>query len=165
MKFHNFKQFDLSVDDYTREFEYLMLKCDVVEPKKQTIARYLGGLKKEIAEVIKLQWYWTFNDVRKLALIVEQQRKDLRRYATKSMWSTSYGITGNPGASSSKLAFNKASTTNKPETKNDKPTNTSNALKKCFKCQGYGHIASECPNRKVITIVENEVVEEEEEEE
>ena len=85
MKFHNFKQFDLFVDDYTREFEYLMLKCDVVEPKEQTIARYLGGLKKEIAEVIKLQWYWTFNDVRKLALIVEQQRKDLRRYATKSM--------------------------------------------------------------------------------
>ena len=34
--------------------------------------------------------------------------------------------------------------------------------KKCFKCQGYGHIASECP--RVITIVENEDVEEEEEE-
>ena len=63
LKFHNFKQFDLSVDDYTREFEYLMLKCDVVEPEERTIARYLGGLKKEISDVIKLQPYWTFNDV------------------------------------------------------------------------------------------------------
>ncbi|KAB7524544.1 hypothetical protein F8C76_17895, partial [Flagellimonas olearia] len=92
-----------------------------------------------------------------------KQRKDLQKYPTKSMGSTSYGIKGNP-SSSSKPAFNKASATTKPEVKNDKPTNTSNSSKKCFKCQGYGHIASECPNRRVITIVENEVVEEEEEE-
>ena len=63
LKFQNFKQFDLSIDDYTREFEYLMLKCDVVEPKEQTIARYLEGLKKEIAKVTKLQPFWTFNDI------------------------------------------------------------------------------------------------------
>lgn len=26
--------------------------------------------------------------------------------------------------------------------------------KKCFKCHGFGHIALECPNRKVITFIE-----------
>ena len=35
---------------------------------------------------------------------------------------------------------------------------------KCFKCQGYGHIASQCPNKRVMTIIEGEFVVEEAEE-
>jgi hypothetical protein len=40
------------------------------------------------------------------------------------------------------------------------------STRRCFKCQGLGHIASECPNRRVISLAEwetlEEVVEEEE---
>ena len=40
--------------------------------------------------------------------------------------------------------------------------------KRCFRCQGLGHIASECPNRRVVTLAEYqaacEVMEEGEEE-
>ena len=36
---------------------------------------------------------------------------------------------------------------------------------RCFKCQGLGHIASECPNRKVITLAEWAAVKEDFEEE
>ena len=71
MKFHNLNQFNLSIEDYTREFEYLMLKRDIHEPEEQTIVRFLGGLKKELANAVRLQPYWTFHDVRKLALQVE----------------------------------------------------------------------------------------------
>ncbi len=61
-----------------------MLKCDVSEPEEQTIARYLGGLKREIAEVIKLQPFWTFDDFRKMALAVELQKKEARRFASRT---------------------------------------------------------------------------------
>lgn len=71
LKFYNFRQDDQTVDDYTREFEYLMLKCDVREPEEQTIARYIGGLRHSIADVICLQPFWNFNDVRKLAVTIE----------------------------------------------------------------------------------------------
>jgi len=37
--------------------------------------------------------------------------------------------------------------------------------RRCFKCQGLGHIASECPNRKVITLAEWAAVKEDFEEE
>ena len=35
----------------------------------------------------------------------------------------------------------------------------------CFKCQGLGHIASECPNRQIVSLAEWEVQKEEEEKE
>ena len=53
-KLYNFKQYNLFVEEYIREFEYLILRCDIKEPEKQTIARFLGGLKKEFADVIRL---------------------------------------------------------------------------------------------------------------
>lgn len=64
-----------SVEEYTREFEYLMLKCDITsEASEQTIARYLRGLREEIADAVKLQPYTSFDDVRKLATTIEKQR-------------------------------------------------------------------------------------------
>lgn len=37
LKFHNFKQKELSVEDYTAEFDNLMMKCDLVEAEEHTI--------------------------------------------------------------------------------------------------------------------------------
>jgi len=42
---HNFTQGTMSVHEHTREFEKLLIKCDVQEPREQTIIRYLGGLE------------------------------------------------------------------------------------------------------------------------
>ena len=39
LKFYGFRQGDLSVEEYTREFEFLKLKCDAKEKTPQTIAR------------------------------------------------------------------------------------------------------------------------------
>ena len=62
------------MEEYKREFEYLMLICDIKESKEQTIAWFLEGLKKEFTNVIRLRPYCSFNDVRKLAITIEQQR-------------------------------------------------------------------------------------------
>ncbi|KAJ8648415.1 hypothetical protein MRB53_001438 [Persea americana] len=55
------------------------------EPKEQTIARYLGGLKEEVADVVQLQPYWSFNDMRKLALKVEKQQKEAKKRGFRSV--------------------------------------------------------------------------------
>jgi hypothetical protein len=73
LKFHNFRQNELSVEEYTAKFDHSMMRCDIVEPEEQMVARYLGGLRYEISNVVQLQPYWTYNDVCKLALKVEKQ--------------------------------------------------------------------------------------------
>lgn len=52
-----------------------MIKFDIVKSIEQTIARYLGGLREEISNVVELQPYWTYDEVCKLALKVEKQQK------------------------------------------------------------------------------------------
>jgi len=49
------------------------MKCNIQEPEEQTVARYLGGLSEEIANIVELQPFWTLNDVIRLALKVEKQ--------------------------------------------------------------------------------------------
>ena len=54
MKIHNFRQKEMTVAEYTAEFDHLMLKRELIELEEQTIARYLGGLKYEIFNVVQL---------------------------------------------------------------------------------------------------------------
>jgi len=72
---HNSNQGNLNVEEYTREFEKLVIKCDLQEPEEQTIVRYLGVLDPRYANVVELQAYSTFDEVCVLAHKVEQQKK------------------------------------------------------------------------------------------
>ena len=65
----------MSVKEYTREFEKLLIKCDLREAEEQTIVRYLGRLDPMYAHVVELQQYTTFDEVCVLAHKDEQQRK------------------------------------------------------------------------------------------
>ena len=83
MKIHNFRQKDMSVEEYTTEFDSLMIKGDLRETEEQSIARYLGGLKYEIFDVVSLQPFWSLIDVMKLALKVEKQLQEKRSSANQ----------------------------------------------------------------------------------
>jgi len=72
---HNLTQGSMSVDEYTQEFEKILIKCDISEPEEQTIVRYLGGLDPKYSNVVELQQFTTFNEVCVLAHKVEQQRR------------------------------------------------------------------------------------------
>jgi len=60
---HHLNQGNLGVEEYTREFEKLVIKCDLQEPKEQTIVRYLGGLDPRYANIIDSQAYTSFDEV------------------------------------------------------------------------------------------------------
>jgi len=52
---HNLTQGNMSIDEYTREFEKLLIKFDIQEPEEQTIVLYLGGLEPKYSNIIELQ--------------------------------------------------------------------------------------------------------------
>jgi len=73
------EQGSLSVEEYTRGFEQLLIKCDFREDEKQTLARYLGGLDEKIAQVVKLHPYATLEELSSLAHKVELQKRVKRK--------------------------------------------------------------------------------------
>ena len=70
LKIQNLKQQNLTVEEYSAEFENLMIQGDLQEAEEQSIARYLAGLRFEISKTVQLQPYNTLQDVIKLALKV-----------------------------------------------------------------------------------------------
>ncbi|KAK0582226.1 hypothetical protein LWI29_023098 [Acer saccharum] len=120
------------------------------EPEEQTIARYLGGLRKEIHDVIVLHQYWSYDDVYKLAVKVEKQ---LKHKINRPFVGSS---TQNP----KKENFNPKTFDKGSNSKTDLHSNSSRQsapkpqLVKCFKCSGLGHMQAECPNRKFINLAE-----------
>ena len=63
------------MEEYIREFEKLVIKCNLQEPEERTIIRYLGGLDPRYANVVDLQAFTTFDEVCMLAHKVKQQKK------------------------------------------------------------------------------------------
>lgn len=154
IQLQNLRQKSLSVEEYTREFEKLMMKCDIQEKEEQTIARYLGGLNTDIAHPVQLQQYWSLDKVIRLAIRVEKQLPKKSSYQ--------------PFSSTRNYSHRNKPPTQEPSSSSKPPQKTTkeniSKTPKCFKCQVFGHIASDCPNRKTITIIKGEIHEASEEE-
>ena len=122
------------------------MKCNIQEPEEQTVARYLGRLNEEIANIIQLQLFWTLNDVIRLAFKVEKQM--IQR---KNNCFPKERVVSN--SSEKRWVI--------PQNNKDRGLSCfSESSRRCFKCQGFGHIAVECPNPRVITLIEKEINEE-----
>ncbi|XP_038973002.1 uncharacterized protein LOC120105029 [Phoenix dactylifera] len=93
-KLQSLTQGSMSVEDYYKEMEIAMIRANVEEDREATMARFIGGLKKEIADVVELQHYIEMKDLLHKAILVER-------------------------------------------------------------CQGVGHIASQCPNKRAMILLDN----------
>lgn len=158
-KLHNLKQKELSVDEYTAAFDHLMMQGELVEPEEQSIARYIGGLRYDIANMLQLQTYLSMNDVCRLALKIEKQLKEAKgnRYGVRDGYTR--GGNSRPNLQSKVVKVDDKKET--PSGGKQAAGSSTTSGRRCFKCQGLGHIASECPNRRVIAFIEEEGEEEE----
>ena len=71
---HHLNQGNSSVEEYTREFEKLVIKYDLHKPEEQAIVRYLGGLDPRYPNIVDLQAYTSFDEVssRKIFILEKQ---------------------------------------------------------------------------------------------
>ena len=153
-----------SVEDYHKDMEIVMIKANVEEDKEATMAQFLNGLNREIANMVELQHYVELEDKVHMAMKVERQLR------CKS--SSKFGAATNSNSSSSSWKSNwrndegtYSKTNPEPLKKKEgvpdvhkgnfdsQPSRTRDV--KCFKCLGKGHIVSQCLNRCTMILRED----------
>ena len=82
----NLTQGSKSVEDYYKEMEMAMIRANIEEDRKVTMARFLAGLNCDIRDAVELQDYVELEDLVHLAMKVEKQlrRKDSTRHGSFS---------------------------------------------------------------------------------
>ncbi|KAL4318864.1 hypothetical protein GQ457_18G000220 [Hibiscus cannabinus] len=116
-----------SMEDYYKDMEIAMIRANVEEDREATMARFLAGLNRDIAEKVELQHFVEIEDMIHMAIKVEKQQKRKDNVGTSKP--------SKPDEEPNKGKFEAM------------PNRTRDI--KCFKCLGRGHIASQCPNKRV----------------
>ena len=57
-----------SIDEYFKEMKITMIRVNVSEERKATMARFLNGLNNDIANVVELQHYLEMEDMVHMAI-------------------------------------------------------------------------------------------------
>ncbi|XP_071917024.1 uncharacterized protein [Coffea arabica] len=150
-----------SVEDYYKEMEITMFRTDIVEDRQATMARFLNGLRPEITELVKLQNYVGMPELIDKASKIERRfkRRDNPRnpsFSATPLWRGNLTFERErprPGVSkfTSKTEPPKQApkATTKPPFDSSKPRSRD----KYFKCQGFGNIASQYPNRRTMIVL------------
>ena len=142
------------MEEYSFEFEKLIINGDLQESEEQLIARHRVSLRFDIARVIFMQPYNTLEDVIKLALKVEA----LNKYRS----STTIKSVAKEGFVEGSTSWNPSGTkTTHTQVKSEAQQEFTSKSKMCFKYQGLRHIDSECSNQKVIALIEEDEIKEE----
>ena len=65
----------MSVDEHHKEMEITMIRANVDEDREATMARFLSGLNKNIADLVELQHYVEIEDMVNVAMKIKRQLK------------------------------------------------------------------------------------------
>nr|KYP36893.1 hypothetical protein KK1_041944 [Cajanus cajan] len=160
-KLQRLQQKDMTVEQYRQQMELYMMRACIREEEATTVARFLSGLNLEIRDQVELLPYSDLNDLVQLCVRVEQQilRKSSKRESSHSRsLKKDYMEEENPfekkiiSEPSKELAKKKEKNKDKDKDLITPHTSTKTSDIKCFKCLGRGHIASQCPTKKVMIL-------------
>ncbi|XP_073154066.1 uncharacterized protein [Henckelia pumila] len=144
-----------SVEDYFKELETTVIRTNIEEYSEATMAHFMCGLNREIQDQVKLRHCFDLDEMVHATMKVEQQlkRKGAGRATSGGALSTSWHP--NVAKREDSKSVSKPKSDTKPEApKQGKSETYSNCTRdiKCFRCQGLGHIASPCPNKKLMIV-------------
>ena len=137
-----------------------MLRADVEEDREATMARFLNGLKPEIADEVEMHHYVELRDMYEKALKIERRLKRRGSSRAPATPTSSYSRNNMPRREFKPMSTPTPAPRPRFEAKSEPPKgDTKLAPKaasappkpryrdtKCWRYQGLGHIARQCPN-------------------
>ncbi|XP_066347609.1 uncharacterized protein [Miscanthus floridulus] len=159
-----------TVDEYFQELEMCVLRIGITEDEESTLARFLVGLNKPIANKVDMTTYTCLTELVHFAKRVERQIATSYKYNASWHHSQQQGdVTpqfqqqGAATPKSSSRGANRYLPTSSKQLdvkgkamSSSQPTSSTTATQcktseiECFKCGGHGHKQAECPNRRTI---------------
>ncbi|XP_071676944.1 uncharacterized protein [Lolium perenne] len=165
-----------SVEDYYQELQTGMIRCGMVEDNEAMLARFFGGLNKEIQHILDYKEYDTITRLFHLACKAEREVQDRQPPWRKanvsagrtSSWTTrqsapqSRGATPAPSTSKYTAPASRAppAATSPPSAGPPRSSSSMASTGKtrdiqCRKCLGFGHIERECRTKRVMLVRED----------
>ncbi|XP_048229055.1 uncharacterized protein LOC125369826 [Ricinus communis] len=124
--------------------EIALIRANIEEDREAAMARFFHGLNIDIVNLVELQHYVEMEDMLHMAIKIERQ---LKQKSTNSAQNKEKEV------SKDNKAETKGDQSNKGRTQEGKPKKI-----QCFKCLGYGHISSQCPNKHTLALKGGELV-------
>nr|GLL37607.1 putative retrotransposon polyprotein [Ipomoea trifida] len=158
-KLQELKQGSKSVREFYKEMERLKARANIQEDDETTIARILEGFNRDIRRELRNQ---EFDDVDKLLRVVSKVEDALRsergsKPSVSSQWDQPRRATNNSYQSRTQKEYSRPSHTQEEKKNNQREKEKFQEGSKqkvstvtCYRCQGRGHYARECPNTKKI---------------
>ncbi|XP_066320349.1 uncharacterized protein [Miscanthus floridulus] len=159
-----------TVDEYFQELEMCVLRTGITEDEESTMAWFLVGLNKPIADKVDMTTYTCLTELVHFAKRAERQIATSYKY--NASWrhsqqqgdvtpqfqqqgaatpkSSSRGANRYLPTSSKQLDVKGKAVSSSQPTSSTAATQHKTSKIECFKCGGHGHKQAECPNRRTI---------------
>ncbi|XP_066333787.1 uncharacterized protein [Miscanthus floridulus] len=175
-KLQQLRQGSKSVEEYYQELQMGMLRCGLEENEDGAIARFMGGLNREIQDILAYKEYNSVNRLFHLACKAEREvqgrRASMRANipaGRASPWTPSNAAapsTRAPPQSSSTIKPRSSTTNSVPCPSEPTRGATATSAKssssvvstgrtrdiQCLRCKGYGHVRKDCPSTHVMVV-------------
>jgi transposase InsO family protein len=175
-KLQQLRQGARSVEEYYQELQMGLLRCDLAETEEAGMARFLGGLNREIQDILA---YKDYNNITRLFHLACKAEREVqgRRASTRTNFSAGRASSWTqkqvaaPQAQVNQAAAQISSTNRQSASKSvsspaapkgttTTPTQSASSVAstgrtkdiQCHRCRGFGHVQRDCPNKRVLVV-------------
>ncbi|XP_051130355.1 uncharacterized protein LOC127250921 [Andrographis paniculata] len=157
VQLQSMKQGNRTVDEFYKDLEVTLMRADVRDSQQATVARILTWLNRDIADKVGLYHFDDIDELVERAITIEKQLKRKGKQKTFGTKPFTPNYTKKDDKTQVGQGYGKGKGIIKDDTPRNKhvgadPEKPRNRDIICFKCQGRGHIASQCPNKKMMIL-------------